>query len=326
MSEQIRWGILSTGTISNKVTTAFKEIPEMQVTAVGSRTLSSADAFGDKFEIPNRYGSYEGLVADPDVDAIYIGTPHPFHKENSLLCLNAGKAVLCEKPFTINAGEAEEVIATARSKELFLMEAMWVRFLPQMVKLRELLAEEVIGDLVMLQADIGFNAAFNPESRLYDPQLGGGALLDIGVYVVSLAHMLFGPPESISAVCQKAPTDVDSSNAMLLQHKDGRMSLLASTICMNGPRSTVITGTKGNIRILGWNSGTLAVQVNGQPEEIIEVETPLNGYGYQALEVNRCLREGQTESEIMTLDETLAIMTTMDQVRAQWGGRYPMEL
>ncbi len=325
MPKIIRWGILSTGAISNKVTTAFKDVPDMELRAVGSRTLEAANTFGDKFDIPNRHGSYEALVADPDVEAIYIATPHPFHAENSLLCLNAGKAVLCEKPFMINANEAAGVIATAREQQLFLMEAMWVRFLPQMTKLRELLADDIIGDLVMLQADIGFNAAFNPSSRLYDPALGGGALLDIGVYVVSLAHMLFGTPESVSAVCQKAPTNVDSSNAMLFQHAEGRMSLLASTICMNGPRSTVITGTKGNIRLLGWNSGQLSVQVNGEAEQIIEVETPLNGHGYQALEVNRCLREGLLESEIMPLDETLAIMETMDQVRAQWGLKYPME-
>lgn len=168
----IRWGIMSTGNIANEFSEGLTDLPATEVKAVGSRSLDKANRFADKFDIPNRYGSYEALVQDPDVDVIYIGTPHPFHKENSLLCLNAGKAVLCEKPFALNSGQAEEVINQARTKQLFIMEAVWTLFSPHIAKLRELISEGAIGEVRMLQADFGFRTDFDPSSRLFDPELG----------------------------------------------------------------------------------------------------------------------------------------------------------
>ena len=194
-SETIHWGILGPGSISHQFATGLQSVPAAKLLAVGSRFQEKADAFADKFGAPKRHGSYEALAADPDVHVIYIATPHPQHKDAALLCLEHGKAVLCEKPFTVNAKEAEEVIASARAKDLFVMEAMWSRFFPAMAHVRKLIADGAIGEARMLQADFGFRAGVNPESRLFNLAYAGGGLLDVGVYPISLASMLFGAPD-----------------------------------------------------------------------------------------------------------------------------------
>ncbi len=192
---KIAWGILGTGRIAGNFAADLALLPDAELVAVGSRSEATAQSFAGRFGAPHAHGSYEALAADPAVEVIYIATPHPLHAENMKLCLRAGKAVLCEKPFTLNAREAEEVIALAREQKLFLMEAMWTRFLPAVVRARELIEQGAIGEVRLLLADFGFRAAFDPHHRLFDPQLGGGALLDLGVYCVSLASMLFGPPD-----------------------------------------------------------------------------------------------------------------------------------
>ncbi len=327
MTKTIRWGILGTGAIAHKFALGLGDLENIELLAVGSRSQASADAFADEFKIERRYSSYEALATDPDIDAIYIGTPHPFHKENTLLCLENGKAVLCEKPFAINAKEALEMINFARERKVFLMEAMWSRFLPHMVKVRELISKDTIGEVRMLEADFGFRTGVNPESRLFNPEMGGGALLDVGIYPVSLAFMLFGAPVEVKSFARLGSTGVDEEAAMIFSHREGQMSLLSTAIRLTTPFEATITGTKGYIRIGSpwWGPSNFTLHVGGKKPKKVKIETPLNGYNYEALEVSQCLRDGKLESDLMPLDETLAIMKTLDTLRAQWGLNYPME-
>lgn len=323
----IRWGILGTGRIARTFAEGLAVLPEAELVAVGSRSQTAADAFGDVFHVPHRHASYEGLAADPDVDVVYVATPHSLHRDNSLLCLEAGKAVLCEKPFAINAAQAEEVIALARKKRLFLMEAMWTRFLPVLVRVRELLAEDAIGKVRLLNADFGFSATFDPRGRLFNPHLGGGALLDVGVYLVSLASMVFGPPAHVASMAHLGATGVDEQAAMILGYERGQLAVLSTAIRTATPQEATLVGTEGWMRIHSqwWHPTTLTVTVKGREDQAIRLPFEGNGYHYEAAEVMRCLRAGKLESEVMPLDETLAIVKTMDKIRAQWGLKYPME-
>lgn len=327
MKEKIRWGILSTGNIAKKFVTGLKVVKDAEIVAVGSRTKGAAESFGNAFEIPRRHGSYEALVADPEVDVIYVGTPHPFHAENTLLCLRGGKAVLCEKPFSINAREAGEMIALARRKNLFLMEAMWTRYIPAIAKVRELIDAGAIGTLQMVQADFGYRARFDPKGRAFDPELGGGALLDVGVYPISLASMLLGAPSRVAGMAQMGSTGVDELSAVLLGYPKGQLALLASAVSAATAQETFLIGTGGHIWIHApwYKSERLTVSRPEKKDEEFYLPLEGNGYNYEAIEVGRCLRAGRIESEIMPLDETLSIMKTMDQVREQWGLRYPDE-
>ena len=327
MTKPIRWGILGTGAIAKKFATGLTALADATLAAVGSRTQAAADAFGDQFNVPARYDSYEALAQASDVDVIYVATPHTLHCENSLLCLAAGKGVLCEKPFTINAQQAKEVIDFARQKQLFLLEAMWPRYIPLIVKLRELLAQDVIGEVRMLQADLGFSSRFNPQSRLYDPALGGGAMLDVGVYPVSLASMIFGKPDRVVSMAHLGESGVDEQSAMVLGYAGGEIAIASTSIRVVTSREAVLLGSTGQIRLhVPWLAPTkMTISRPGQADEVIAMSFEGNGYNYEAAEVGHCLRAGKLESEAMPLDETLAIMETMDEARRQWGLKYPME-
>jgi predicted dehydrogenase len=327
MPEKIRWGIIGTGTIATKFATGLSVLPEAELVAVGSRSAASADRFGAMFEIPHRHASYEALAVDPEVDVVYIGTPHSLHQANSLLCLAAGKAVLCEKPFTINAAEAEAVISTARQKQLFLMEAMWTRFLPAVGKTRELLAEGAIGELQMVTADFGFRANFNPAGRLFNPELGGGALLDAGVYAVSWAYMLLGRPDHLTSWAHLGQSGVDERAAIIFGYNGGQLATLYTAVRTSTPSEVILMGSEGRLIVHAplYKPTRLTLIKADRSEQVLELPHEGNGYNYQAAEVMACLRAGRLESEIMPLTETLAIMATMDQIRAQWGLTYPME-
>ncbi len=325
--DRLRWGILGTGSIARKFAKGLAALPEAALVAVGSRGQASAESFGAEFGIRQRHGSYEDLANDAEVEAIYVATPHPLHYPNTRLCLEAGKHVLCEKPFTINASQAAELIALARQRQHFLMEAMWPRFLPVMVRVRQLLADGVIGRVQMLQADFGFRTQRNPQSRLFNPALGGGALLDVGVYPVSLASMIFGQPDRIASLAHMGPTGVDEQSAMVLGYPGGQFATLSAAIQTNTPQDARILGTTGAIHIHApwWQPRSYMLKRDGQPDEVVEVGFSGNGYNYEAAEVGRCIRSGQTESPTMPLDESLGIMQTLDAIRGQWGLRYPME-
>lgn len=327
MVDNTGWGIIGTGWIADQFATGLALLPEAELRAVGSRARESADRFADRFGVPRRHASYEALVNDPEVDVVYVATPHSEHKENCLLCLGAGKPVLCEKPFSINAAEAKEVIQLAHEKGLFLMEAMWTRFFPIIVKLRELLAEGTIGDVKMLVADLGFQPEFDPQHRLFAPELGGGSLLDVGVYPVSFASMVFGPPARVASMAQMGETGVDEQAAVILGYDQDQLATLYSSLRTITPAEAILLGTEGQIKVHSqmFRPSKLTLAQSGEEEQIIEMPYPGNGYQYEAVEVMRCLSAGKLESDVMPLDETLSIMETLDQIRAQWGLKYPME-
>lgn len=327
MAEKLRWGIIGTGNIAGQFARGLEAVSNVELVAVGSRTQESADAFGEKFNVPKRHSSYEALANDPQVDAVYISTPHNLHYDNTLLCLDAGKAVLNEKPFAINAKETKGMIDRAREKKLFLMEAMWTRYFPIMYRLRELLAEGVIGEVRLVQVDFGFRTNFNPKGRLFDPELGGGALLDVGIYPNSLASMILGKPNRITSMATLGETGVDEQSAMILGYEGGQLSVLSCAVRTNTPHVAVINGTDGRITIhpSWWKPTKMTVEVRDKDAEVIDLPYTGNGYNYEAEEVARCLEAGKLESDVMPLDETLSLMQTLDEIRAQWGLKYPME-
>jgi predicted dehydrogenase len=327
VAKKIRWGIIGTGNIADSFASDLLLLDDAELIAVGSRTQQSADAFGQKFNIPNRHASYSALANDTKVDVVYIATPHPLHCENTLLCLNAGKHVLCEKPFAMHAHEAELMINTARDKKLFLMEAMWTRFIPLVVKMRAMLEQNIIGEVRMLQADFCSSDLLNSNDRLSNPELGGGALLVIGVYPISFASMIFGPPERLTGMAHIGATGVDEQNAILMGYSGGRIATLYSGTRTDSPIEAVIMGSKGNIRLhrLMHRPERMTITSQGEAEKVIHMPVDGFGYGYEAEEVMQCIRTGKTESAIMPLNETLTIIKTMDALRGQWGLRYPAD-
>ena len=327
-SRSIRWGIIGTGKIAHHFARGLAAVPDAALVAVGSRAQATADAFGATFGVPRRYPSYQQLVDDPEVDVVYVSTPHPDHRASTLLCLNAGKHVLCEKPLAINAGEAREMAAAAQTHGRFLMEAMWTRFRPTMVTVRELLAAGAIGEPRFLSATIGWQATFDPHFRLYNPELGGGALLDGGVYPVSFASMVLGTPNVITGAVTLGSTGVDEQAAIALGHSSGAVASLGVTIQAQPISLGLILGTAGRIEIHhDWHrpEGLTYTPYGGEPRRFDYPERAGNGYQYEAIEVGRCLRAGLTESPVMPLAESITIMETMDALRRQWGIRYPME-
>jgi predicted dehydrogenase len=324
---KFRWGILGTGAIARQFVQGLRSLPEAEVFAVGSRSEASATKFADKRNIPRRHASYDGLASDPDVDVVYIATPHPFHAENAMLCLEAGKAVLCEKPFCVNAAEAERVVELAREKRLFVMEGMWTRFFPLMEEVRRLVSEGAIGEVRMLNVDFGFRTELDPASRLFDQSLGGGALLDVGVYCVSFASMILGQPSGSAGLSHLGETSVDEQASVVLEHEGGRLANLSIGIRTATPQEATIMGTEGYVRIQApwWRPKSMTIYRPGQESETVDAPVSGNGFGYEAAEVMRCLEAGKTESDVMPLDETISVMRTMDRIRAAWGLRYPGE-
>jgi dihydrodiol dehydrogenase / D-xylose 1-dehydrogenase (NADP) len=323
--KKVRWGILSTGGIAHEFVRRAQQTPGAQVVAVGSRAAATAEAFGAEFNIPHRHSSYQALADDPEVDIIYIATPHNLHYANARLCLEAGKAALVEKAFTLNAAQAADLIALARSKGLFLMEAMWDRFLPAMAKVRELVQSGAIGDVRVVKADLGFKAEYRPEGRLLNPHLAGGALLDVGCYVVSFASMLLGTPTHISGIAHIGRTGVDEQSAILLEYPEGRMAELYCGLNAESPRDGWVLGTHGSLYLkptFAWTTG-ITYKPAGGAEQHFRFRDP--SFRYEIAEAMRCLQAGLTESPLMPLDESLAVMNTLDTLRQQAGLRYPEE-
>lgn len=327
MAETVRWGILSTGGVARDFAEGLASAPGAELLAVASRSQEAADRFGDAYRVPRRYPSYELLARDPDVDVVYVGTPHTLHCDNTLMGLRAGKAVLCEKPFAINAGEAEEMVALARRTGLFLMEAMWNRFHPVVLEMQRLLDEGAIGEPRMLVADFGLGRAFDPASRLYDINLGGGALLDLGVYPLALASLLFGAPAGIATQAILGATGVDERAGIVLSYEGGKLAVLHTSLPEKTPSDATLFGEDGTLRLHGpiFRPSALTLARPGEEDRRIQPAVVGNAYNYEAEEVMRCLRQGVLESPSMPLDESLAIMRTMDALRETWGLRYPGE-
>lgn len=323
----IRWGILSTGHIAERFAEALNELPDATLSAVGSRSQESAHAFAEKYGVARAHGSYEALAADPEIDVIYIGTPHAFHLENATRCMRAGKAVLCEKALTINASEAEEMVRIAREEKVFLMEAMIPRHVPLMKRVMAWVADGQVGDVRLVKASRCARGTFTAEGRHMNPALGGGSLLDVGVYVTSFAYQVFGrsPVETVG-VAHLGDFGSDEQGVALLKYDDGAIANLSYALQTEAVADAYIYGTEGYIKI----DETFAVPHRAslvKNKEVVEVlEEPIrndNALIYEAEETMRCLREGLLESPFMPLDESVAIMHTLDALRSDWPMRYP---
>lgn len=322
-----RWGILGTGFIAGLQT---KDLlgNGFTVQAVGSRNMESARTFAAQFDLPAAHGGYEQLVADPDVDVIYVSTPHTFHHAHALLALNAGKHVLVEKPFAMNAVQAREVAELAESKGLVALEAMWTRYLPHMVRIRELIRSGALGDVRTVTADHNQNLPKDPAHRLNNPALGGGALLDLGIYPVSFAFDVFGAPAAVHATASMTTTGVDRQTAIIFEYKNGQQALLHCALDTSGPNRASIIGTAGRIDIGPvWYTPSpfTRYDVDGNVVERFEQPVHCRGMQYQAGEVERLIRAGVTKGDVLPPSESVAIMAAMDQVRAKIGLTYESE-
>jgi predicted dehydrogenase len=327
MAGTLRWGILGTGAIAHLQTSDLLG-NGFTVAAVGSRRHEAADAFAAEFGIGTAHGSYEALVSDPGVDAIYVATPHPFHAANAMLALNAGKHVLVEKPFALNAAQAREVVELATRKHLVVLEAMWTRFLPHMLRIREIIAAGTLGEVRTLIADHNQLLSSDPTSRLNAPELGGGALLDLGIYPVSFAVDLFGPPSSVHAIAAKTATGVDRQTAMLFGYPDGRQAVLHTALDTLGPNTAAIIGTAGRIEVDSvWYTATGFTVYDGRGHEIERFDSDVSGRGmqYQAEELERLAGLGDTTGTILPPGQSVRIMEVLDEIRDQIGLRYPGE-
>jgi predicted dehydrogenase len=327
VGSEVRWGIMGAGRISRKFVEALALTSGARVVAVGSRSLEDGRAFADALRIPVAHGSYEALACDPTVDVVYIGTPHTAHKENTLLCLKNGKAVLCEKPFALNRRDAQAMVDAARLRRVFLMEAMWTHFFPAVAKAKALIAEGAIGEVRMLQSSFGFRAGWDPEGRLLNPELAGGALLDVGVYPVSLAHLVFGrEPDMVKAVAHLGETNVDEQTGILLGYAGGAIAVLTCALRTQLRQMALIMGTDGWMELgpMFWRPGHLLLKRHGK-EEKFEFDTPGEGFTYEAAAVMDDLRAGRLENSVMPHEKTLAIMRTLDRIRCEIGLVYPEE-
>jgi predicted dehydrogenase len=327
MTGTLRWGILGTGGIADAFASDILA-SGMTVTAVGSRSQESADVFAARHRIPTAHPSYEALAADPEVDVVYVATPHPMHAANAALALRGGKHVLVEKPFTLNASEARNVVELAEREQLVVLEAMWTRWLPHMVRLREILAAGTIGDVRTVIADHNQKLPSDPEHRINAPELGGGALLDLGIYPVSFAWDVFGEPQSVTAISSPTATGVDRQTAMLLGYAGGQQAVLHTALDTAGPNTASVIGTAGWIALRDTfyapTSFTVYDSEGGVVEEF-DGAVDQRGMQFQAWELERRVAAGPSAGDILTPAESVGIMRTLDEVRRQIGLAYPGE-
>ena len=321
------WGIIGAGNIAGKFAKDLQLLPNARLKAVSSRSPDRASAFASKYAIPDWYDSWDGITGDPEIDIVYVATHHPFHFENTMASLTAGKAVLCEKPITMNRRELEQLVDVVREKKSFLMEAIWSRFLPSTRKVLEMMGKGALGRLTGIYADFGFSLPYDPEHRLYDPAKGGGALLDIGIYPVFLAQLLAGPPKKLQASARFAPSGTDHSCNMIFEHGRGVVSSLNYTLLSESPVEAQLLFEKGWIRMESWwlTPGPVTLHRKGKKTRRFTFPEPGFGYHYEAAEVMRCLDEGLTESPMLPLDFSLDLMGTLDAVRAACGINYPQD-
>ena len=324
MTAEIRWGIVGPGRIAENVVADFAVVEGARPVAVASRSPERAQAFADRHGIERAHGSYADIVADPDVDVLYVATPHPHHHALAVAALRAGKALLVEKSFTATTAGAQEVVHLARETGTFVMEAMWTRFQPAVVALRELIADGAIGEVRSVQADLGIAREYDPVDRLFDLSLGGGALLDLGVYVVSFAQMLLGTPERLVAAGSLFPSGADAEASLVLDYGDGRTATLMTSLRNALPGQARVFGTTGWIDVPPrfHHPSTIVLHREGAEPETI-TRPPLGaGYAHELIEVNDGLRAGRTESAVMPLADTLAVQTLLGEAADQLGVRH----
>jgi predicted dehydrogenase len=323
----LRWGILATGGIAASFAADLRT-EGLDLVAVGSRSQESADAFAARFDIPRAHGSYEALAADPDVDIIYVATPHPMHHADARLALEHGKHALVEKAFTVNRAEADDLQSLAAEKGLLIMEAMWTRYLPHMIRIRELIAEGALGEIRAVTADHTQLITSDPSHRLNALELGGGALLDLGIYPISFIWDILGEPETIKAVARLGETGADAEVATVMTHAGGAVSTSLSSARGSGPNAASIIGTEARIDIdRVWYTPTSfrVVGPDGTIRESYTSEVTGRGMQYQALAAERLVASDTIEGDVLPIAESAAIMGTLDEIRAQIGVRYPSE-
>lgn len=327
----LRWGVIATGGIAHKVTQDLAQLEDAVLQAVSSRLEERAHAFAETFGFATAYyddddaaRGYEQLAADPAVDVVYVATPHGQHYEVCKVLLSAGKHVLCEKAFTVNAREAEELIELARANNVFLMEAVWTRFLPSVNRAWDIIHSGELGAIRWVQADLGFPAAYDPSARLWDPKAGGGALLDLAVYPLTWALGALGFPTAVAAEGQLNDDGVDSQNALTLTYAGGAQAQLSSSLVASGPCQATVSGSGGWLRSSGplHNPRELYVHPHDGEARVETFEQAGNGYAYELRETTRCIQAGLLESPTMPLRHTLDTMRLLDGVRAQLGVRY----
>lgn len=326
MQQKLKVGILGAGHIAQKMATTLMGMKEAELYAVAARELSRAEQFADEFHAQKAYGNYEALADDPDIDLIYIATPHSHHFGPARMCLLKGKPVLCEKAFTANAREAEELIRIAQEKQVFLAEAIWTRYMPFSRTIRELTESGIIGKPMMLTASLGYPIAH--KERIVRLELCGGALYDLGVYPINFALMIFGNDlEKITSTCMKNEAGVDMQNSITFTYRDGRMAVMQTTAFCASDRQGIISGDKGYLVIDNINNPQQAVVYNTDHQETGRYTCPpqITGFEYQVLEAAEAIRQGAIEPASMPHAETLRVMRMLDSLRQEWGIRFPMD-
>jgi predicted dehydrogenase len=327
MTEEVlvRWGIIGLGKIAGRFAESLAYVPDSRLWAVASRSADKAEQFGGRFSVPFRYADYDGILSNPEVDIIYIATPHSEHHALALRCLNQGKAVLCEKPLALNSRQVEEMIATARQQQRFLMEALWTKFMPPYQKLTRLIASGAIGSVNGIHANFGMRTEYQTGHRLFDPRLGGGGLLDIGIYPVFLAVALMGRPEKLQAMATLTESGVDDNCHITMDFGHKAYAQLSCSLTTTTSLEAEIYGSNGFIKMHNPFHGLTALSVYDAQRQFVETfrfDIPSHGLQYEAAEATRCLREGLAESPLMRHSESQLLMETLDRIRQQIGVRY----
>lgn len=320
----INWGIIGLGKIAHKFAEDLVKVPNAKLYAVASRSSIKSKEFAARFSAEIAYDNYEALANDTNINAIYIATPHSFHLEHTLLCLNSGKAVLCEKPLALNSQEVEKMIAAAKSLQILLMEALWTYFLPHYQKTLEIVKSGVLGEITSLKADFGFKPVYDESSRVFNKALGGGSLLDIGIYPIFAALSILGMPENISAKAQFFQNGTDSKCDILFNYHNGITATLKSTFLEETPTEVIITGTKGVLKLHSRFHAPTSLSLNlaGKPEQVFNFEVPYNGYFYEIVHFNSLLNSEKTESDVMSFEMSRNLMTLLDLVKNEIGLSY----
>jgi predicted dehydrogenase len=321
----IKWGILGTGRIAHTFATALEVVTNSKLTAIGSREMEKAIQFASEFQIPKAYGSYEELVSDPEVDVVYIATPHNLHEANTLLALDHQKHVLCEKPMGVNLKESMRMIEKAKAENRFLMEALWSRFLPNIIKTKEIVASGEIGEVKLMTVFFSLRSKNGPEHRHFNIDLCGGSILDIGIYNIFLSLFLLGNPQRFTAIAGLSEQGGDNSSSYTFKYNNDVLSVMYSSFMGESPVVAEIHGTKGNVILehLWFCPGKVKVNYLDGRENIVEFDVKSNGYEYEAEEVAACILAGKTQSDLWSWGDSMQLMSMMDAIRKECGVAYP---